>query len=212
MNKPTVRKILFRILTPALLGLLLAPAGAGSAWAGQDGVVRTFKEAVDPIPGNGNYNMVLPVPRGTVLVHAKHRGKRFRTETRKDKMGRFQCSFCHVGKDTVVPKAGGTAHGDIDLDHGGREKPLDCYTCHSRETRDFLVNDKGEKVDMDHSYQVCARCHFRQKKDWVGGAHGKRAAFWAGERVVANCASCHDPHSPLFKKRWPETYSLPLTK
>jgi hypothetical protein len=30
--------------------------------------------------------------------------------------------------------------------------------------------------------------------------------------VVKNCTSCHDPHSPRFKKRWPAIYSPPLSK
>ena len=40
--------------------------------------------------------------------------------------------------------------------------------------------------------------------------HGKRVSNWAGERVVFNCATCHDPHSPRFEKRFPATYSVPL--
>jgi hypothetical protein len=46
----------------------------------------------------------------------------------------------------------------------------------------------------------------------MGGAHGKRVTNWAGTRVVKSCTSCHDPHSPLFKKRWPKTYSPPIVK
>jgi cytochrome c2 len=46
----------------------------------------------------------------------------------------------------------------------------------------------------------------------VGGAHGKRISYWAGQRVVKNCTACHDPHSPRFKKRWPVIYSPPLSK
>lgn len=213
MNKPTFKKSRFFLLFTALFGLpavLFGPFTV-AAYAGQDGVVATYKSAVAPFEGDKSPDMVLPVPVDTVLVKTKYQGGVFRTQTRKDKMGRFQCSFCHNNKEVTRVNAAKEAHGDIDLVHGGREKPLDCYTCHSKEQRDFLRNDKGEKVDMDHSYLVCARCHFRQKKDWTGGAHGKRIAFWAGERVVANCASCHDPHSPLFKKRWPGTYSLPLT-
>ena len=34
-----------------------------------------------------------------------------------------------------------------------------------------------------------------------------------GRRIfVQNCASCHDPHAPLFEKRWPKTYSQPLDR
>ena len=109
-------------------------------------------------------------------------------------------------------RAAEIAHGDIILDHGGQDKPLSCYTCHKKDERDFLVTEEGSKMDMDHSYQMCGQCHFRQKKDWVGGAHGKRVSYWTGTRVVKPCTSCHDPHSPHFEKQWPKTYSPPLFK
>ena len=104
------------------------------------------------------------------------------------------------------------AHGEIVLNHGSEARPLSCYTCHKKDERDFLITEEGTKIDMDHSYQMCGQCHFRQKKDWVGGAHGKRVSWWAGDRVVKNCTSCHDPHAPRFKKQWPETYSRSLTE
>jgi len=111
-----------------------------------------------------------------------------------------------------VARAAEIAHGNITLDHGGQDKPLSCYTCHKKDDRNFLVTEEGSKIDMDHSYQMCGHCHFRQKKDWMGGAHGKRVSYWAGTRVVKTCTSCHDPHSPHFEKRWPKTYSPPLVK
>ena len=126
--------------------------------------------------------------------------------------GGYKCSQCHNNQPVSIANAAKTAHGRIALDHGSPEKPLACFTCHDRESRDLLVTEGGERVDMDHSYQLCGQCHFRQKKDWVGGAHGKRITYWAGERVVQSCASCHDPHSPHFKKRWPVTYSSPTAK
>ncbi len=98
---------------------------------------------------------------------------------------------------------------DIKIIHGGTNEPLPCYTCHSKINRDFLNTSKNNKIDFNHVYEMCGECHFRQKKDWIGGAHGKRVTYWAGERVVKNCTSCHAPHSPRFKKRWPATYSAP---
>ncbi|MGB5884125.1 MAG: hypothetical protein WBG28_08515, partial [Desulfobulbales bacterium] len=72
------------------------------------------------------------------------------------------------------------------------------------------VDMEGKQIDFDHSYLLCGQCHFRPKRDWLGGAHGKRVTYWAGKRVVMNCTSCHNPHSPAFKTKMPETYSLPL--
>jgi hypothetical protein len=127
-------------------------------------------------------------------------------------MQRFKCSQCHNNKPVKVARAAEIAHGHITLKHGSESRPLSCYTCHKKDERDFLVTEQGTKIDMDHSYQMCGQCHFRQKKDWVGGAHGKRISYWAGQRVVKNCTGCHDPHSPRFKKRWPVIYSPPLSK
>jgi len=186
-----------------------------SGWkghAGQGAVVQTIKKATAPFNDEERVDPVLPLPRDTVLVKAKYQGGRFWTETRKDKIERFKCSQCHNNKDVKVARAAKMAHGDIVLVHGGKQKPLYCFTCHKQDELDFLVTEKGLKVDMDHSYQMCGHCHFRQKKDWVGGAHGKRVSYWAGKRVVKNCTSCHDPHAPHFEKRWPKTYSRPLSK
>ena len=127
-----------------------------------------------------------------------------------DKVERFKCSQCHNDKAVTTSRAAEIAHGDIVLVHGGRKKPLSCFTCHNKDERDFLVTEESVTIDIDHSYQLCDRCHFREKKDWVGGAHGKRVSYWAGKRVVKNCTSCHDPHSPRFEKRWPKTYSPPF--
>jgi len=184
----------------------------GTASAEQSGVTGIYKNATAPFDDQTRVASVLPLPDRMVPVQTPYQGGRFWTETRRDKIERFQCSQCHVNKTVRIARAAEMAHGDIALNHGGRDRPLSCYTCHEKEERDFLVTEAGEKVDMDHSYQLCGQCHFRQKKDWVGGAHGKRISYWAGQRVVKNCASCHNPHSPRFEKRWPKTYSPPYKK
>jgi hypothetical protein len=207
MKTPTSKSYLFRIL-PALLFIL----SGLQADAGQGGVVATIKKATAPFNDEDRVDSVPPLPGDTVLVKTKYQGGIFWTETRKDKVERFKCSQCHNNKDVTFARAAEMAHGDISSVHGGKLKPLSCFTCHKKDERDFLVTEKGFKVDMDHSYFMCGQCHFRQQKDWVGGAHGKRVAYWAGKRVVKNCTSCHDPHAPLFEKRWPKTYSRPLDK
>jgi formate-dependent nitrite reductase cytochrome c552 subunit len=173
--------------------------------------VETIKKATASFNDEKKVDSVLPISEHTVMVKEKYQGGLFWTQTRKDKVKRYKCSQCHNNKEVKIAQAAEMAHGDIVQVHGG-QKPLDCFTCHKKDERDFLVTEKGAKVDMDHVYQMCAQCHFRQQKDWVGGAHGKRISYWAGQRVVKNCTSCHDPHSPRFEKRWPKTFSLPLSK
>jgi hypothetical protein len=54
-----------------------------------------------------------------------------------------------------------------------------------------LVTEQGMQVDIDHSYQMCGQCHFRQKKDWVGGL--TRRALKNGGRPYT--------HPPLSKSK-----------
>jgi hypothetical protein len=203
-----ISKICFRGILPALL--LIFPAGP--AYTAEGGVVQTYKNATAPFDDEKQVDAALSLAVKSVRVTERYPGGSFWTETRKDKMQRFSCSQCHNIKPVSVTRAAEMAHGEIVLAHGSEARPLSCYTCHKKDERDFLVTEEGTKIDMDHSYQMCGQCHFRQKKDWVGGAHGKRISYWAGKRVVKNCVSCHDPHSPRFKKRWPAIYSPPLSK
>ena len=186
-----------------------------SAWIAngdQSGVTQTYKNATTPFDDAAQVDVVPVLPADIVQVNRQYQGGLFWTETRKDKIKRFKCSQCHNNQPVRIPRAAEMAHGEILLNHGGQVKSMSCYTCHKKDERDFLVTEVETKVDMDHSYQMCGQCHFRQHKDWVGGAHGKRVSYWAGQRVVKNCVSCHNPHSPRFEKRWPVTYSPPYQK
>jgi len=207
MKTPTQKKCFW-----GLLSILLVLFSAWTAYSELGGVIQIYKNANTPFDDRLSVDSVIALPKDTVLVRTLYQGGRFRTETRKDKIERFKCSQCHNNKPVSIANAAEVAHGDIRLNHGSPDKPLSCYTCHNKEERDFLVTEAGTKIDMDHSYQMCGQCHFRQRKDWVGGAHGKRLSYWAGQRVVTNCASCHNPHSPRFEKRWPVTYSPPFKK
>ncbi len=207
MKTPAFRNCLLGILS----AMLIVFAGTAT-YSGQGGVVQTYKNATAPFDDAKRVDGVVPLPDKAVMVKSRYQGGRFWTETRKDKIERFECSQCHNNKKVQIAQAAEIAHGDIALVHGGQEKPLSCFTCHKEDERDSLETEAGVKVDMDHSYQLCGQCHFRQKKDWVGGAHGKRITYWAGKRVVKNCTSCHDPHAPRFEKRWPKTYSPPFRK
>ena len=196
----------------AIIVALFVMLSGGETKSEPSGVVKIYKNATAPFDDEKMADSVLTIPENTVLARTGYQGGRFWTETRKDKIERFKCSRCHNNQTVTIARSAEMAHGDIKLDHGGAAKPLSCFTCHEEGARDYLITEKGVTVDMDHSYQVCSQCHFRQEKDWVGGAHGKRISFWAGKRVVKNCVSCHDPHTPRFKKRWPVTYSPPLKK
>ena len=206
--KTFISKICLQGVLPTLLMIL--PAGAAFSAAG--GVVQIYKDATTPIDDERQIDAAQSPSIRSVEVTEKYQGGNFWTETRTDKIQRFKCSQCHNNKPVTVAQAAEMAHAEILLNHGSQTRPLSCFTCHNQEERDFLVTEQGLKVDMDHGYQMCGQCHFRQKKDWVGGAHGKRISYWAGQRVVKNCTGCHDPHSPRFKKRWPATYSPPLSK
>jgi len=150
------------------------------------------------------------VTEESVLAKEQYQGGAFRVLARKKMIGRYKCSSCHTEKPVTVNKGFELTHGDIELKHGAGDQALSCIDCHHPDDRDYLEDKKGRKIDFDHSYQLCGQCHFRQKRDWLGGAHGKRVSNWAGDRVINNCTSCHNPHSPRFEKRFPATYSVPL--
>jgi len=194
-----------------LSAIVLVLCLQGQVMAGERGVTQKYKAATTAFDQT-KVQAVIDLPKDMVRVKGRYQGGPFWTQTRKDKITRYKCSQCHNQETMQITDAARIAHGTIVLDHGGVEKPLSCFTCHSKEQRNLLVTESGDTVDLDHSYQLCGQCHFRQKKDWAGGAHGKRIGYWAGRRVVKSCTACHDPHSPLFKKRWPKTYSSPTAK
>ena len=192
------------VLLPAVM-LLACPL----AIASQDSVLERIHAADQPFD-NMQVESAHQLPVKTVLATESYQGGAFRVLARKNAISRYRCSVCHTKKTPQARDGALITHGDITINHGKGKNELTCIECHDRQDRDFLVNMQGEKIDFDHSYQLCGQCHFRPKRDWLGGAHGKRVTYWAGERVVMNCTSCHDPHSPAFKTKMPETYSLPL--
>lgn len=126
-------------------------------------------------------------------------------------MASFPCSNCHTAPLNEL-KAGAKegekkAHWNIELKHANMES-MDCATCHNTEgDMDKLVSLTGKHINIDESYKQCAQCHSTQYKDWLGGSHGKRLGSWAEPRVINNCTSCHNPHSPAFEPRWPARHN-----
>ena len=118
-------------------------------------------------------------------------------------LGQYPCTSCHLGRRMVLAErrvAG--AHENIKTPHpvqlGGA-----CSTCHSADNVEWLALKSGERVTLDHTYRLCAQCHFSQTEAWAGGAHGKRLDGWQGRRVLMGCADCHNPHKPAIESRIP---------
>lgn len=191
-----------------LLALVLLGCGAGFA-SEKKSFLDTIKAEGAPFDSR-SVQQVQPVTQPTVLAQEEYQGGSFRVLARKEQIERYKCSSCHGDKEVKAQNAFTLTHGNVVIEHGREGSGLGCIDCHHPQDRDSLEDKKGRKIDFDHSYQLCGQCHFRQKRDWLGGAHGKRAAYWAGERVVFNCTTCHNPHAPRFAKRFPATYSVPL--
>lgn len=192
------------------LFLLLFFVGVGTtAFSSEKSFLDEIKNSQEQFD-NRAVPQVRMVTEESVLAEERDQRGSFRVLARKQAITQYRCSSCHNDKPVTVNAAKELTHGNIVVDHGRGGLSLSCIDCHHPDERDFLHDKEGNKIDYDHSYQLCGQCHFRQKRDWLGGAHGKRVSNWAGDRVIFNCATCHDPHSPRFEKRFPATYSVPL--
>jgi len=205
LNMSVVRKL--PCLTVLILSLVLV--NVSTTKAGDASFMEKIVKIDKPFD-NRSVKDVRPVVQDTVLAKEMYQGGQFRVLARKKAIERYRCSNCHNDKPVLVNQGGALTHGNVVINHGQEGNALICIDCHHPEDRDYLEDKKGRKIDLDHSYLLCGQCHFRQKRDWLGGAHGKRVFNWAGDRVVYNCATCHNPHSPRFEKRFPATYSVPL--
>lgn len=191
------------------LALCLTLFFAQSAFATQGSVLSHIESATEPYDSL-QVESAHQLPHKTVRSMEDYQGGTFKVLARKNFISRYPCSVCHTDKPVKVANGALFTHGDITIKHGLGDNKLACIDCHHAKDRDYLIDKQGRKIDYDHSYQLCGQCHFRPKRDWLGGAHGKRETYWAGERVVRNCTTCHNPHAPAFKIKMPETYSLPL--
>ena len=132
-------------------------------------------------------------------------GAPFFVAQRTHQIAQYPCATCHQQalqepeRERISQR---WSHVNIQLAHG-QTAGMDCQTCHDYADMRQLRLHNGSAVDFDQSYLVCQQCHFQQVRDWAGGAHGKRLAGWRGQRVIKNCADCHDPHAPAFEPRFP---------
>ena len=210
MKNQNFKQYFFYIILFCVLPGTLVLFSAMATFSSDQGVATRVKKITAKLDRTTQVEASIPLPKNIVKAMVEYQGGTFFTQTRKSEIKRFKCSSCHNGQKISIQNAADMSHADIKIVHGDKDNLLTCNTCHNSDDRDFLVSSKADKIDMDHAYDMCGQCHFRQKKDWIGGAHGKRVTYWAGERVVKNCTYCHDPHSPKFEKKWPETYSVPL--
>jgi len=156
-------------------------------------------------PGGRPFEVTLRTP-GQTPAHARRFGTvtlRNSARTRAPNVGQYPCTSCHLGKRlTMSAKRVRDAHQNIKAPHpvqtGGA-----CSTCHAADNVELLALKSGERATLDHTYRLCAQCHFSQADAWASGAHGKRLDGWQGRRVVMGCADCHDPHKPAIEPRIP---------
>lgn len=118
-------------------------------------------------------------------------------------IGQFPCTSCHLGRAIVMAdERVKDAHQNIKPIHP-KQTGAACSTCHAPDNVELLALKSGERVTLDHTYRLCAQCHYSQAEAWAAGAHGKRLDGWQGKRVVLGCAECHDPHKPAIEQRIP---------
>ncbi len=117
--------------------------------------------------------------------------------------GYYPCSDCHDGVEVETNPTIRElmVHDEIELIHGGGR--FWCLTCHNAEDRDRLASLKQQPISFDEPFLLCGQCHFQRQRDFFLGAHGKRLKSWQGERKVAVCTECHDPHDPRIQPRKP---------
>lgn len=122
---------------------------------------------------------------------------------RSPDLGQYPCTSCHLGRGMVLrDERIKDAHQNIRPEHP-KQTGATCSTCHAPDNVELLALKSGERATLDHTYRLCAQCHFSQAESWAGGAHGKRLDGWQGRRVVMGCADCHDPHAPWLESRIP---------
>jgi len=122
--------------------------------------------------------------------------------------GIYPCSDCHDEPEDVNTERRIIEDAHIDvldyeivLEHDAENRW--CLDCHDAIDRDKLHLASGELITFEESYKLCGQCHGTILRDWKQGVHGKRTGHWNGEKQYLLCASCHNPHSPKFKKLKP---------
>lgn len=185
---------------------LFVACGEGDSALHHESLIEKLNESNAPNK-NGNLSSETHLEtENRISIEGIEAGKDVYVENRTGNITQYPCSECHdrpiaqmqAGKQPGLSKA----HWQIKIAHAP-SATMNCFTCHNDVRINELQSLTGAKITFDHSYQLCAQCHSRQKMDWIGGAHGKRVGGWAPPRVIQSCVQCHDPHQPALEKRWP---------
>lgn len=156
-------------------------------------------------PGGAPFEVTVRTGKPASALFRRFGGITLRTSLRERSpdLGQYPCTSCHLGRAMVMAdRRIGDAHQNITAVHPVQTGGV-CSTCHAPDNVELLTLKSGERATLDHTYRLCAQCHFRQAESWAGGAHGKRLDGWQGRRVVMGCADCHDPHNPAIEPRIP---------
>jgi hypothetical protein len=192
------------VTTVPLAALLLTAwllAAGPWAWAGP------VTAEVPPVPHRPLRSHVEPpvppVPTDPLRFDGYATAPAFTVVPRKEHLALYPCTTCHAALPVnPTPRKLVAAPHVADLQHGkGR---MWCLNCHSAGDRSTLVSVRGEKIDFNRSDQLCGQCHGDRHRDWQHGGHGKRVAFWRGDRQLYACTHCHDPHNPVLAPRSPQ--------
>ncbi len=154
-------------------------------------------------PGGEPFEVPLRTLRRSDYLHQQIGRRTFALPARTGTLTltQYPCTSCHEGTVAMAERIE-DAHGNIQPEHPTRTGAT-CSTCHVPEAVETLRLQDGETVSMDHAYQLCSQCHYRETQSWAAGVHGKRLEGWHGRRVLMNCTDCHDPHQPSVEPRLP---------
>ncbi len=167
------------------------------------------KALKDPLPLTGNWleeiNEPIRIddPAGADSIPVNRAENPFYTMPREDETVLYPCTSCHDNFTGVLDNWRYVHFEPVgrEFDHGKGD--IVCSTCHHPERPDRLRLRNWKPVSFDRAYRVCAQCHFKQVRNWKGGAHSKQISSWKKPRIRYTCTNCHNPHNPSFEKRWP---------
>jgi hypothetical protein len=158
-------------------------------------------------PGGQPFYIALRTPDG-----ADHLSRQIGTRTfplalrmNSPDLTQYPCTSCHQGQEIIsngAERDEECVHHNIQPVHP-EETGAQCTTCHAADDVGSLRLESGGTAPINHSYRLCAQCHFPEVDWWANGTHGKRLVGWRGRRVVTGCADCHNPHRPGTEVRMP---------
>lgn len=169
------------------------PLAAAAGSQGDDGLESWKDREVVPLVIEPSLRHLLPHGENSPVDHLQLA----RRIPLLEEAGSYACSECHNEDDhetDMTVRELTEEHEDVHFNHGG--KRFWCLTCHNPEDRDTLITLEDQKVSFDQPHMVCGQCHYSKELDFLLGAHGKTLGHWQGNRILAACTDCHNPHDP----------------